>query len=286
MRRPALRSAAEATSRHAGAATARHALLFVASLVTLGPLLWIVTLALRPQREFLNDPFGLPRRLYLDNFVTIFTNERMVHFFYNSVVTTAGAVLLVATASTLAGYALARIYFRGSRFLLMLYLIGETIPVFVVLIPLFILIQLLGLSGSRWSLILTYGAMNMGISVFFMRGFFRTIPTEMEDAARIEGCGILRLIRHVLLPLVRPGLLVVLIFNFISLWNEYYLASILLPSQELFTLPAGLAASFSTVYATNWPAMAAGIVLSVLPVLTMFVLAQDRIVDGWTMSGK
>ena len=74
MRRPALRSAPEATSRHAGAATARHALLFVASLVTLGPLLWIVTLALRPQREFLNDPFGLPRRLYLDNFVTIFTN--------------------------------------------------------------------------------------------------------------------------------------------------------------------------------------------------------------------
>ena len=222
----------------------------------------------------------------VEQFVTIFTNERMVQFFYNSVVTTAGAVLLVATASTLAGYALARISFRGSRFLLMLYLIGETIPVFVVLIPLFILIQLLRLSGSRWSLILTYGAMNMGISVFFMRGFFRTIPAEMEDAARIEGCGVFRLIRHVLLPLVRPGLLVVLMFNFISLWNEYYLASILLPSQELFTLPAGLAASFSTVYATNWPAMAAGIVLSVLPVLTMFVLAQDRIVDGWTMSGK
>src|SRR4029450_12506439 len=103
-----------------------------ASLVTLAPLLWIVTLALRPQREFLNDPFGLPRRLYLDNFVTVFTNERMVQFFSNSVVTTAGAVLLVATASTLAGYALARISFRGSRFLLILYLIGETIPVFVV----------------------------------------------------------------------------------------------------------------------------------------------------------
>jgi ABC-type glycerol-3-phosphate transport system permease component len=286
MHRVATPTVREGRAGPAAVTMLRHTVLSLVSLVTLGPLLWIVTLALRPQRDFLNDPFGLPRRLYLDNFLTIFTNERMVQFFYNSVVTTAGAVLLVAVASTLAGYALARISFRGSRFLLMLYLIGETIPVFVVLIPLFILIQLLRLSGSRWSLVLTYGAMNMGISVFFMRGFFRTIPTEMEDAARIEGCGVFRLIRHVLLPLVRPGLLVVLIFNFISLWNEYYLASILLPSQELFTLPAGLAASFSTVYATNWPAMAAGIVLSVLPVLAMFVLAQDRIVDGWTMSGK
>ena len=128
MRRPALRSASAVTSRHATVAPARHALLCVASLVTLGPLLWIVTLALRPQREFLNDPFGLPRRLYLDNFVTVFTNERMVQFFYNSVVTTAGAVLLVATASTLAGYALARISFRGGRFLLMLYLMGRRSP--------------------------------------------------------------------------------------------------------------------------------------------------------------
>lgn len=267
-------------------AAVRHVGLLIVSLGTLGPLLWILTLALRPQREFLNDPFALPRRVYLDNFVTIFTNERMAQFLLNSVITTAGAVLLVVGASTLAGYALARIPFRGSRFLLMLYLIGETIPVFVVLIPLFILIQLLRLSGSRWSLVLTYAAMNMGISVFFMRGFFRTIPSEMEDAARLEGCGVFQLVRHVLLPLVRPGLLVVVIFNFISLWNEYYLASILLPSQDLFTLPAGMAASFSTVYATNWPAMAAGIVLSSLPVLAMFVLAQDRIVEGWTMSGK
>jgi N-acetylglucosamine transport system permease protein len=264
----------------------RHAVLCVASLVALGPVVWIVTLALRSQREFLSEPFALPSRLYLGNFGAVLTNERMAGFFYNSVVTTAGAVVVVAAASTLAAYALARIPFRGSRVLLMLYLIGETIPVFVVLIPLFILVQLLHLAGSRWSLIFTYAAMNMGISVFFMRGFFRTIPREMEDAARIEGCGVLPLIAHVMLPLVRPGLLVVIIFNFIGFWNEYFLASILLPSQDLFTLPAGLAASFSTVYATNWPAMAAGIILSVLPSLAMFVFAQDKIIEGWTVTGK
>jgi raffinose/stachyose/melibiose transport system permease protein len=196
------------------------------------------------------------------------------------------SVAIVVVASTLAGYALARMQFRGQRFLFTLFLIGDTIPLFVVLIPLFIFIQAIGMSGSRWSLILPYAAMNMGLAVFMMRGFMRSISTDIEDAARVDGCSTWQLIAYILLPLVRPGALVVGIVTFIVYWNEYFLVQVLMPTQEYFTLPAGMASLFMGRFGSNWPIWGAGITLSVIPVIILFALAQDKIVKGWTFSQK
>jgi ABC-type glycerol-3-phosphate transport system permease component len=196
------------------------------------------------------------------------------------------AVIIVFVTSALAGYALARIPFPGSRALFILFILSDAIPVFVVLIPLYILIQQIGLADSRWSLILTYASMKVGLSVFIMRGFFRSISTAMEDAAALDGCSLWQTIWHIMLPLIRPGALVVAILNFLSFWNEYFLAAVLLPNQDLFTLPAGLAAVFMGRYATNWPVLATGILISVIPSLAIFAVAQDKIVQGWTVSLK
>jgi ABC-type glycerol-3-phosphate transport system permease component len=165
-------------------------------------------------------------------------------------------------------------------------LIGDSLPLIVIVIPLFILIQQLHLDGSRFSIILPYAAMNMGVSVYILRGFFATISSEIEDAARIDGCNLLQMIWHVILPIARPGLLVVTILNFISFWNEYFLATVLASSQSLFTLPAGLAATFVNKHETNWPVMAAAVVLTLVPVVLVFTLAQDKIVRGWATSSK
>jgi ABC-type glycerol-3-phosphate transport system permease component len=124
--------------------------------------------------------------------------------------------------------------------------------------------------------------MQLGIAILVMRAFFRSIPSELEDAAVLDGASTLQMLRFVMLPLVRQGVIVVALFTFVAVWNEYLLAAILLPSQDLFTLPAGIAALFTGKYANNWPAISAGVVFSAVPALIIFLLAQDRLVEGWT----
>ncbi len=245
-----------------------------------------MSISLKTQREFAADPFGLPPRLDLDAYLQVLTDERMLRFIWNSVVVTSVAIAIVLALSVLAGYALARIPFRGANLLLVLFILSDAIPLFVVIIPLYIFLNQLGLLNGVWGLVLAYAASKMGLAVFIMRGFFRSIPSEMEDAAAIDGAGTLRLVWSVLLPIALPGAIVVALFTFVSLWNEYFLAAVLLPSQELFTLPAGLASVFMSRYSTNWPLLAAGLVISILPTVLLFVFAQRRIVEGWTVTVK
>ena len=263
-----------------------HAFYLVVSVLTLGPLLWIAMLSFRSRREFAAQPFGLPSSLYLDNYIKAITDSPFVTFVVNSVLVSFTALIILLVVSTMAGYAIARIPFKGSKFLFVLLIMTDAVPIFVILIPLFILVQMLGLSDSLWSLIFSYVAMRIGLSVILMRGFFRSISSELEDAARIDGCNLMQRLRYVMLPIVRPGLFVTAIVNFIFLWNEYFLATILLPRQAMFTLPPGLAAVFMGRYSANWPVMAAGLTLSILPTLLTFMLAQDKIIVGWTTTSK
>jgi ABC-type glycerol-3-phosphate transport system permease component len=284
---PELRVAASLSERRFRAGEALHYLAYtVVALATLGPVLWIVMLSFKTRREFVNHPFALPQTFSFDNYIEVFRQEQVPLFILNSLLTVAGALAIVLVAATLAAYAIARVPFRGRSALFLLFLIGDSLPLIVVVIPLFILIQQLHLDGSRFSIILPYAAMNMGVSVYILRGFFATISSEIEDAARIDGCNLVQLIWHVILPIARPGLLVVAILNFISFWNEYFLATVLASSQSLFTLPAGLAATFVNKHETNWPVMAAAVVLTLVPVILVFTLAQDKIVRGWATSSK
>ena len=193
---------------------------------------------------------------------------------------------MVLIVSSLAGYALARIQFRGAKTLFAVFIMCDAVPIFVLIIPLFILLYKLNLAETLWGLIFAYTAMRIGLSVMLMRSFFRSIPSDMEDAGKIDGANLMQIIWHVMLPIVRPGLLVTAIVNFITLWNEYFLATILLPSQAMFTLPPGLATAFMGRFSANWPVMAAGLTLSFLPALLTFIFAQDKIVAGWTVTNK
>jgi ABC-type glycerol-3-phosphate transport system permease component len=279
-------TATPAVRRPVGPEALRHAVLLFAALLALGPIFWIVSISLKTKRQFASDPFGLPLHPDVSTYFRVLSDERMLRFITNSVVVTFVSISLVIVCSVLAGYALARIPFRGANVLLMLFILSDAIPLFVVIIPLYVFLGRLGLSNGIWGLVLSYTAMKMGLSVFIMRGFFRSIPSEMEDAASIDGAGTLRTIWSVLLPLAMPGVLVIALFNFVSLWNEYFLAAILLPSQSLFTLPPGLASVFMSRYSTDWPMLAAGLVISILPTVLLFVFASQRIVQGWTVTVK
>ena len=254
--------------------------------VTVGPVVWLFFVSMKTRSEYAASPFGLPSALRFDNYTVILTNSEFLRFAWNSLLVTSSSVALILVLSTLAAYALARIDFVGSRLLFVAYLFGEVIPIFLILLPLYVLLAKVGLGGTLLSLILVYTAASLGISILVLRSYFRSIPSEIEDAAQIDGCNTLLVIWYVMMPLIRPGIVVVAIFNIFNLWNEYLLAAFLLPSQKLFTLPAGLASSFVAQYTTNWPAMAAGILLSAIPLILMFVVAQDKIVEGFSLSSK
>jgi ABC-type glycerol-3-phosphate transport system permease component len=259
----------------------RHVSFTVASLLTLGPVIWVVLLSFRTTREITQDPFGFPTHYNLDNYRAVFTQPDIGLFLLNSLITVAAALMLVLIASTLAAYAIARIDFPGRALLFVLFLISDSIPLIVIIVPLFIVVQHLGLSGTRLALILPYAAMNMGISVYILRGFFRSINSDIEDAARLDHCGLLATIWYIILPIARPSLIVVAIINFISYWNEYFLATVLASSQQLFTLPAGLAATLVNKHGTNWPVMSAAVLMTMIPVLVLFAATQEKIVRGW-----
>jgi len=254
--------------------------------VTIGPVLWLLSVSLKTQREYSASPFGLPTGFHTENYVAILFDSPFLRFLWNSVLVTSSSVVAILVLSTLAAYALARIEFAGNRLLFVVYLFGNVIPIFLILLPLYVLLARTGLGGTMLSLILSYTAASLGISVLVLRSYFRTIPASLEDAAMIDGCNTLQLIWHVMMPVIRPGMVVVAIFNMFNIWNEYFLAAFLLPSQSDFTLPPGLAASFTSEYATNWPGMAAGILLSSVPLIVIFVFAQDKIVQGFAFGSK
>jgi raffinose/stachyose/melibiose transport system permease protein len=256
------------------------------SLMTIGPVIWLFTVSVKTKSEYAASPFGIPSTLRFDNYEFILSDSEFLRFAWNSLLVTSSSVFIILVLSTLAAYALARLDFAGNRLLFVAYLFGEVIPIFLILLPLYVLLAKTGLGGTLLSLILAYTAASLGISILVLRSYFRSIPTEIEDAARIDGCNTILVIWHVMMPLIRPGIVVVAVFNIFNLWNEYLLAAFLLPSQKLFTLPPGLAASFVAQYATNWPAMAAGILLSAIPLILIFVIAQDKIVEGFSFGSK
>lgn len=263
-----------------------HIFYILVSVSTLGPLIWIILLSFRTKREYAANPFGLPEHFFLGNYIRALFDTPIVTFLINSIIVTSAALALILIVSTLAGYALARIPFNGSIILFVVLIMCSAVPIYVLIIPLFVLINLIGLSNSLWGLIFSYVAMRIGLSVVLMRSFFRSIPSQMEDAAKIDGCNLLQNIWYVMIPIVRPGLVVTAIINYIFLWNEYFLATIILSKQALFTLPPGLAAAFMGRYTSDWPVMAAGFTLCFLPTLLVFIFAQDKIVVGWTVSSK
>ena len=210
---------------------AEYTVYIIIAIATLGPFLWVVLLSFKTRREFANDPFGLPLSLHLDNYVAVFERNGVMTFFFNSVLVSAAALAVLLVASVLAAYAIARVPFRGRNVVFVMFLLGDAIPLVIVIIPLFVLIQRIGLGNNILALVFSYVAMNVGVAVFILRGFFRSIHADLIDAAKLDGCSALQTILHIMLPMARPALIVVAVTNFISFWNEYFLASILMSTQ-------------------------------------------------------
>lgn len=255
----------------------------VISIILMGfPVYWMVSTSFKRREDVLStEPRLLPTSLTLDNYRDAFSREGFYTSLKNSLIVVGITVAISLFLATFASIAIARTKFKGKRTFITALLVVQMLPLSALIIPLFLLLTRLQLTNTTGGLALTYVAFILPFTIWTLRGFLANIPIDVEEAALVDGCSRVQAYRHVLLPLMAPGLVATAIFAFIQAWNEFLLAYIIMQSQEKLTLPVWLA-GFTTRTGTDWgPLMAASTVTSI-PVVVFFTLIQKRIATGVT----
>ena len=244
------------------------------------PVYWMVVTSLTPEKDLFVWPLRyFPAAPTLEHYAAVFLRTDIPRFFANSITVASLASACTLTVSVLGGYALARYRFRGRKATLLVFLATQMMPVVVLIVPLFIIFRTLGLLNTLYSLMIVYTVLNIPFCTLMMQGFFAGVPSELEEAAMVDGCNRMGAIMRVAVPLTRPGLIATFLFAFIGAWNELLFAVMFLNSESTFTLPVGLY-NFISKYDIHWGRMMAGATLALLPALAVFAFVQRFMVRG------
>ena len=255
-------------------------LLLIVTFIFVFPFYWVVTGSLKEQRVTVKlPPEWFPLSPTITNYQTLFKNPAL-QWFGNSVIISLIAMVLVCTVAALAGYVLAKKKFPGRNLIFSMFVGAMALPKQVVLVPLVKLVSSWGMHDTLWAVILPSVGWPFGI--FLMKQFSETVPNEILEAAKIDGCGEFQTFRSVVLPIVRPGVGALAIFTFISTWNDYFLQLIMLNSRTALTLQLGIA-TLQAEFATNYGALMAGATFAALPIVLVFLLFQNAFTQGITM---
>lgn len=260
-------------------AVASYVFLSIFAIVVGYPLVWMVFQSLKSTPEMYRNVWGLPSSLLTQNYVNAWNLSQIGRYSFNSLFVACMTVLLVLVVSTLAGYAFARMRFRGSTIIFIAIVFSLLIP--TPIIPLYAVVSSLKLTDTYWALILPYATGGLPLSIFLLKAFFEGIPQHILDAARIDGCSDFATLWRIVLPLAKPGLATVAIFQFIGAWNEYFLALIFIRSQEIRTIPIGLQVFFYE-NSTKWPELFATLAMATIPILIVYILMQQQFIEGLT----
>ena len=231
--------------------------------------------------ELRTNPLGLPRVWQWQNYWDILTGWRYWELLGNSLFISLVTVALTLILAAMAAFAFAHLRFFGQRYLLNYLLLGLLFPAATAILPLFIKVRDLGLLDTRWGVILPQAAFALGMAVLLLRNAFKQLPSELLDAALVDGCGYLRYFLYITLPLSRPILSTVGIITFVASWNNYLLPLILLDSDAKYPWPLGMMV-YQGEYGTNWQQVLAFVTLTILPAIIMFLIAQRHVVAGLT----
>lgn len=255
--------------------------LWIYAAISVAPLLLMLLNSFRTTQDMAQRPLGLPTSLHLENFQQAWVTASFGTYFFNSVVVTVGAVALSTAVSLLAAYAFSRA--RGAIFAILegVFLSGLMFPVYLAILPLFFMIDALGLTSNLLSLILTYGALGVPFSTFILAAFFRQLPVELDEAAKLDGASPFRAFLRVHLPLVKPAVATVVIFRFVPVWNDFFFPLILMRDRDSYTLPVGITRFFGE-FQTDWATLFAGLTLATIPLVALFLVATKQIVAGLT----
>lgn len=251
------------------------------ALLALVPLVAMVANSFRSTSDLYSRPLAPPWPPSVDSYRVALVEGGFAEYLGNSLLVTTGAVVLSTVVSTMAAYALARVRSRWFATIEAVFLSGLMLPFHLAILPIFYLLDGMGLIDSRLGLTLVYAAAGVPFSIFVLTTFFRQLPVELEEAARIDGAGPWRMFTAIMLPLVRPAVATVVVFRFVPIWNDFLFPLVLLRSTEKYTLPVGLTTFFGE-YSTNWSALFAGLVIATVPLIALFLVATKQIVEGLT----
>ncbi|WP_448316098.1 carbohydrate ABC transporter permease [Streptomyces sp. CO7] len=260
-----------------------HGVLVLWAIMVTLPLLWAVMTAFKDNRAIISTPWSLPDSLHFDNFTRAWTEAQIGDYFFNTVVVVGGSLIGTLVLGSMAAYVLARFDFPGNRLVYFLFVGGMSFPVMLALVPLFYVVNNIGLLNTTHGLILVYIAYSLPFTVFFLTSFFRTLPTSIAEAAFVDGASHTRTFFQVMLPMAKPGLISVGIFNFLGQWNQYMLPTVLNTDEDQKVLTQGLVQMTAVAgYKSDWAALFAGLVLAMLPVLGAYIVFQRQVVQGLT----
>ena len=257
--------------------------IFVFSVIAIFPVLRIFTISLRPGDRLLSTSLRIiPEDATLENYRVLFTETPFLRWMLNSLLVSLAVTLTGVVFAATAGYALSRYRFKGRGPLMRGLLITQMFPATMLLLPLYIMLIYLGLINSFLGLIIIYTATALPFTIWQMKGYYDTIPIALEEAARIDGCTPWQAFYRVILPLALPALVITALFSFMTAWNEYVVANVILQEQELFTLPLGLK-TFQNSMTTQWGLYAAGSLIVSVPVVVLFVALSRYLISGLTL---
>ena len=258
------------------------------------PVLWVFMASFKRNAEFIGkgtNPWALPEQLQWQNYVTAFVDAEMGEFFLNSVIVTALALILLLVIALPAAYALSRFDFKGKKILNVAFMAGLFVNINYIVVPIFLMLsganRMLGVDfflDNRFILALIYASSSLSFSIYLLSGYFKTLPKGFEEAAYIDGCGYFKTMVSIMIPMAKPSILTVILFQFLSFWNEYIIAFTVM--NEHNTLAVGLKNLMAVERtATNYGIMFAGLVIVMIPVLVLYICVQKQLTKGMTLGG-
>lgn len=256
-----------------------HVLLMSVTITCLFPLFWMVRSSLMTNATVFSDKSLIPKLIHFNNYVEAWTKGNFSTYFLNSVIYTASVVIGIVVISSLAAYAFSRLKFPGSKFFFYMFVIAMMIPLPGSFVPLVVLMNKLHLANKPIGYILCMINVGLSFSILLLKTFFDKMPADLEDAARIDGCTKLGIWRHVALPLARPAIAVIVIFNSLNVWNEYILATLLLSDKKVMPLQRGLM-DFQGVHSVDYPLLMAALTIAAVPIILVYLAMQKHIIKG------
>jgi len=256
-----------------------HSLLIMVSLSCVFPLFWMLRCSVMTLETVFTDKSLIPSSINFNNFVRVLTEENFAVYFFNSVIYTVSVVFLIVMISSLAAYAFSRLKFPGRNFFFYMFVAAMMIPLPGSFVPLYVLMNKLNLINTRVGYVLCMTNVGLSMSILLLKTFFDKMTPDLEDAARIDGCGKVGIWLHVALPLARPAIAVIVIFNSLNVWNEFILAQLLLTDTRLMPLQKALM-EFQGRHLVDYPLLMAGLTIAAIPVILIYLLMQKHIIKG------
>jgi len=258
-----------------------HLFLISVAITCLYPLLWMIVSSLKTQDMIFKDISLIPHQFRLENYIKAWQEGGFGRNFLNSILYTSSVVFGIVIISSMAAYAFSRLRFPASKWLFIMFMAAMMIPIPGSFVALYVLLNKLHLRNTPIGYILCMINVGLSTSIFLLKTFFDKMPKELEDAARIDGCSKLGIWWHVALPLAKPVLAVVVVFNALTVWNEYILALIIFDNRQFMPLQVALQ-TFQGEFVTNYPLLMAGLTITALPIIIVYLLMQKYIVKGVT----